>query len=352
MYGSCLANGVSPAKFLEKAGVAGNPALRYGRRMAKPLALTMGEPAGIGPEITLAAYRAAGGKGTPFFVIGDPSLYPGCAEIDAPEDAAAVFARHLPVMKLKLATAAQPGALNAGNSPAVIESIERAVAFAKDGRVGGVVTNPIHKAILKDAGFAHPGHTEFIAHLCGGVTPVMMLAARDLRVVPLTVHIALKDVPAAITPSLIMEKARIAHAALQKDFGLENPRLALAGLNPHAGEGGAFGREDIDVMKPAIETLRGEGIDITGPHSADTLFHEEARARYDVALCGYHDQALIPLKTLDFHGGVNVTLGLPIVRTSPDHGTALDIAGRGLARPDSLIAAVRMAAEMAGKRAA
>lgn len=315
----------------------------------KPLALTMGEPAGIGPEITLAAYRAV--PDVPFFVIGDPALYPGCVEIAAPEEAAQAFQKALPVLPMALKAPHQAGILNPENSPAVIHSIESAVAFAHSERVGGIVTNPIHKAVLKETGFPHPGHTEFIAHLCGGVTPVMMLAAKDLRVVPLTVHIALKDVPAAVTQSLIMEKAHITHKALKNNFGLKNPRLALAGLNPHAGEGGAFGHEDIDIFAPAVAFLRQEGIDITGPHSADTLFHEEARARYDVALCGYHDQALIPLKTIDFHGGVNVTLGLPIVRTSPDHGTALDIAGKGVARAGSLIAAIKMAAGMAARRA-
>lgn len=318
--------------------------------MTKPLALTMGEPAGIGPEITRAAYETLRGDGVPFFVVGDPALYPGCAEIGAPEEASVAFKNKLPVLPLPLAIPALTGTLNVKNAMAVIGSIERAVTFAREGRVGGVVTNPIHKAVLQESGFAHPGHTEFIGHLCDVPTPVMMLAAKDLRVVPLTVHIALKDVPGAVTKDLIVKKARITHAALKKDFGLKNPRLALAGLNPHAGEGGAFGREDMDVMKPAIDALRAEGIAITGPHPADTLFHEEARARYDVALCGYHDQALIPLKTLDFHGGVNVTIGLPIVRTSPDHGTALDIAGKGIARADSLIAAIRMAGDMAARR--
>lgn len=316
-------------------------------RMMKPLALTMGEPAGIGPEITMAAYEVAKGQGLPvFFVIGDPALYECVRVIETPEEAASVFATHLPVLPVTLAANNQAGVLNPANALAVITAIERAVSFAQQGRAHAVVTNPIHKAALQQAAFTYPGHTEFIAHLCGGMTPVMMLAARTLRVVPLTVHMALKDVPATITRDLIIEKARITHAALKNDFGIAQPRIALAGLNPHAGEGGAFGREDIDVMMPAIEFLRGEGIAITGPHSADTLFHEEARAKYDVALCGYHDQALIPLKTIDFHGGVNVTLGLPVIRTSPDHGTALDIAGKGIARADSLIAAIRMAAEI------
>jgi 4-hydroxythreonine-4-phosphate dehydrogenase len=317
--------------------------------MIQPLALTMGDPAGIGPEITMAAWRTSREEDVPpFFVLGDPALYEAVpsVQISAPEEALDIFAKGLPVLPLALAEPVQFGHLNVANSFAVIESIERAVAFARDGLVSGVVTNPIHKAALKEVGFAYPGHTEFIAHLCGGVTPVMMLAAKELRVVPLTIHIALKDVPGALTQELIMEKARITHAAFINQFGMAAPRLVLAGLNPHAGEDGQFGREDIDILVPAIAQLRDEGIDITGPHPADTLFHEEARARYDAALCCYHDQALIPLKTLDFHGGVNVTLGLPIIRTSPDHGTALNIAGQGIARPDSLIAALRLAGRM------
>lgn len=318
--------------------------------MIQPLALTMGDPAGIGPEITMAAWRASREEDVPpFFVLSDPALYEAvpCIEISGPEEAIDVFAEGLPVLPIALAEPVRFGHLNVANSLAVIESIERAVTFARSGLVSGVVTNPIHKAALKEVGFAYPGHTEFIAHLCGDVTPVMMLAAKELRVVPLSIHIALKDVPGAITQALIIQKAHITHAALHDQFGIAAPRLVLAGLNPHAGEDGQFGREDIDILMPAVNALRDEGMDITGPHPADTLFHEEARARYDVALCCYHDQALIPLKTLDFHGGVNVTLGLPIIRTSPDHGTALNIAGQGMARPDSLIAALRLAGRMA-----
>ena len=215
------------------------------------------------------------------------------------------------------------------------------------------MTNPIQKSALYEAGFSHPGHTEFLAELSGsGTIPVMMLANSKLRVVPLTIHIALKDVPTQLTTELIVERCRITHHSLKDAFGVTSPRLAIAGLNPHAGEDGAMGFEEQTIMRPAIEQLRGEGIDVIGPLPADTMFHEEARANYDVALCPYHDQALIPVKTLDFHGGVNVTLGLPFIRTSPDHGTALDIAGKGIARPDSLIAALKMAAEMATKRLA
>jgi 4-hydroxythreonine-4-phosphate dehydrogenase len=215
------------------------------------------------------------------------------------------------------------------------------------------VTNPIQKSALYEAGFSHPGHTEFLAELAGpGTIPVMMLANSKLRVVPLTIHIALRDVPAQLTQELIVERSRITHKSLQTVFGIPAPRLAIAGLNPHAGEDGTMGGEEKTIMAPAIEQLRREGIDVIGPLPADTMFHEEARANYDVALCPYHDQALIPVKTLDFHGGVNVTLGLPFIRTSPDHGTALNIAGKGIARPDSLIAALKMAAEMATKRLA
>jgi len=235
----------------------------------------------------------------------------------------------------------------------VIESITRAVELSKYGAASAVVTNPIQKSALYDAGFKHPGHTEFLAELAGPDTvPVMMLANSKLRVVPLTIHIALSDVPKQLTADLIIKRCRITAVSLQKDFGIGNPRLAVAGLNPHAGEDGAMGSEEQTIMAPAIEALRAEGLNVIGPLPADTMFHEEARANYDVALCPYHDQALIPVKTLDFHGGVNVTLGLPFIRTSPDHGTALNIAGKGIARPDSLIAALKMAAEMATKRLA
>ena len=237
------------------------------------------------------------------------------------------------------------------HAPAVIAAIEEAVALAKSGRASGVVTNPIQKASLTAAGFPHPGHTEFLGELAGmGVPPVMMLACPELRVVPVTVHEALAKAIARLTPAMIIATSRIVDAALKRDFGLASPRLAIAGLNPHAGEAGTMGREEIDIIAPAIAALQAEGIDARGPMPPDTMFTALARPGYDVAICHYHDQALIPIKTIDMAGGVNVTLGLSIIRTSPDHGTALDIAGKGLADPASLIAAIRLAGELAQKR--
>jgi 4-hydroxythreonine-4-phosphate dehydrogenase len=328
-----------------------------------PLALTMGEPAGIGPEITLAAWRAVRAAGPVFFLIGDPALLPGAplAEIATPEDAAAAFPHALPILPLRLAAPATPGRLDVANAPAVIASIEQAVAFAKSGRAGAVVTNPIQKSVLTAAGFPHPGHTEFLGELAGVVPPgarghmqppVMMLACPGLRVVPVTIHLSLKRAAAELTTEAIITQGRIVAAALTRDFGIAAPRLVVAGLNPHAGEDGTMGREDIEIVAPAVAALRDAGIAVRGPLPADTLFTPRARASYDCALCMYHDQALIPVKTLDMDGGVNVTLGLSIVRTSPDHGTALDIAGQGLADPGSLIAALRMAGEMASMRMA
>lgn len=307
-----------------------------------PLALTMGDPAGIGGEITLKAWRALRHTGPVFVAIDDPARL---RAIDAAvplrpvataAEAAGAFAVALPVLP------------EAGGA---VASIERAAALALAGEVGGVVTNPINKSVLYAAGFAYPGHTEFLAALTGGAMPVMMLACPALRVVPVTIHLSLRDALAALTTVLIVDTARITHAALRRDFGIDAPRLALAGVNPHAGEGGALGAEDAAIVAPAVAALRAEGIDATGPWPPDTMFTADARARYDVALGMYHDQVLIPLKTLDMHNGVNVTLGLPIVRTSPDHGTAYDIAGRGIADPSSLIAAIRMAAELAAARA-
>jgi len=314
----------------------------------------MGEPAGIGPEITLAAWRTVRAAGPVFFVVADPALLPGApvARIAAPEEAQAAFAEALPVLPLCLAAPAVPGRLDPRNAPAVIASIEQAVGFAKARRVGGVVTNPIQKSVLTAAGFPHPGHTEFLGELAGtGVPPVMMLACPGLRVVPVTVHLSLARAAATLTTAAIVAQGRVAAAALRRDFGIAAPRLVVAGLNPHAGEDGTMGREDIEVVAPAVAALRAEGIEARGPLPADTLFTPRARATYDCALCMYHDQALIPVKTLDMDGGVNVTLGLSIVRTSPDHGTALDIAGQGRADPGSLIAALRLAGEMAKARA-
>jgi 4-hydroxythreonine-4-phosphate dehydrogenase len=319
-----------------------------------PLALTMGEPAGIGPEITLAVWRAVRAAGPAFFLIADPALLPGSPTtvIESPEQAAAAFPDALPILRLALSAPATAGRLDPRNAPAVIASIEQAVALTKAGRASGVVTNPIQKSVLTAAGFPHPGHTEFLGQLAGtGTTPVMMLACPGLRVVPVTIHMALKRAAAELTTATIVDQGRIVAAALQRDFGLAAPRLVVAGLNPHAGEDGTMGREDIEIVAPAVAALRAEGIAARGPLPADTLFTPRARATYDCALCMYHDQALIPVKTLDMDGGVNVTLGLSIIRTSPDHGTALDIAGKGVADPGSLIAALRMAGGMARARA-
>jgi 4-hydroxythreonine-4-phosphate dehydrogenase len=288
--------------------------------------------------------------------IGDPRHLPkGSAFhlVDAPHQARDVPAGVLPVLAHPFAAENPPGVLVPDNARGVIEVIERAVALAMSGAVGAVCTAPLHKKALKDgAGFAFPGHTEFLAHLAGVERVVMMLASPLLRVVPVTIHIPLSEVATALTPALLEETIHLTHAGLIRDCGLAQPRIAVAGLNPHAGEGGAMGDEEARVIAPVLDRLRAEGMSILGPMSADTMFHARARAGYDVAVCMYHDQALIPIKTLDFDGGVNVTLGLPFIRTSPDHGTACDIAGRGLARPDSLIAALRLARDMALARQA
>lgn len=323
-----------------------------------PLALTLGEPAGIGPEITAAAWTALRAAGPVFFLLGEAAaLPPGLpvAPIAHPAEAASHFARALPLLALPpgrgLAAPVRPGQPNPRNAPAVIAAIEQAVALSRSGAAAGVVTNPIQKSVLTAAGFRHPGHTEFLAELApGGGPPIMLLQAAGLRTVPVTIHESLRSAIARLTPELIIATARATAAGLRRDFGLAAPRLAISGLNPHAGEAGTMGHEDRDIIAPAIAALRGEGIDASGPYPADTMFTPQARASYDVALCMYHDQALIPVKTLDMAGGVNVTLGLSVVRTSPDHGTALDIAGRGLAEPGSLIAALRLAAGLAAHR--
>ncbi len=322
---------------------------------ALPLAVTMGEPAGIAPEITIKAWQDRHKMGLPcFFVIGDPSLYKTAPVkiLDAPSEAQAVFREFLPILPLKNNVRSVSGNPESHNAAAVIESIDRAVGFCVNGLAGAVVTNPIQKSSLQKSGlFDFPGHTEYLAHLADAKNPpVMMLVAKDLRVVPLTIHMPLKDVAGVITQELICDTARTINAALKKDLGIVSPRIAVAGLNPHAGEDGAFGSEEIKVITPAVTRLKREGLAIEGPHSADTLFHPEARSQYDVALCMYHDQALIPLKTLDFHGGVNVTLGLDIIRTSPDHGTALAIAGSGKASHQSLVQAMIFAGDMVKKR--
>jgi 4-hydroxythreonine-4-phosphate dehydrogenase len=325
-----------------------------------PLAVTMGEPAGIGGELSLKAWLARGQGIRPFFAIDDPARLAALAgklgaavpvrEIAAPAEAAAVFATALPVLRVQLKAPVRPGHPDTANAAPTIAAIERATRLAQAGEIAGFATNPIQKKTLQDAGFRHPGHTEFLAELAGGTDVAMMLACPELRVVPVTIHLSLADAVHALTPELIVRAGRIAAAGLTSLFGIARPRLVVAALNPHAGEQGAMGDEETRIIAPAIETLRGEGIDVRGPLPADTLFHPAARATYDAALCMYHDQALIPIKTIDFSGGVNVTLGLPFVRTSPDHGTALDIAGSGRADPASLIAALAMADDMARRR--
>ncbi|MDB5591029.1 4-hydroxythreonine-4-phosphate dehydrogenase PdxA [Enterovirga sp.] len=324
-----------------------------------PLAVTQGDPAGIGPELTLRAWRD-GGREFPFFVLGDPAFLRRLAARlgwsvpvaeATPDSAAALFPHALPVVPIGMEVVAQPGRPDPRSAPATLLSIETAVALTRSGRTAGIVTNPIAKHVLYEAGFRHPGHTEYLAALAAepGVEPphpVMMLWCETLAVVPVTVHLALAEVPGRLTDELICRTARIVAQDLRTRFGVINPRLAVAGLNPHAGEGGAMGREEETVIGPALDRLRREGIDVTGPWPADTLFHGRARSGYDVVLAMYHDQALIPIKTLAFDEAVNVTLGLPFIRTSPDHGTAFDIAGQGIARPDSLLAAIGLAARL------
>ena len=323
--------------------------------MIAPIALTCGEPAGIGPEIAVRAWESLGPR-LPFFWIGDPRHLPRgtpVREIAEPRQAERAALSGLPVLVEEFAGVAVPGDPDPANARGVIDVIARAVRLCEMGEAAAVCTAPIHKKALMDgAGFAFPGHTEYLAHLAGVDRVVMMLASPMLRVVPTTIHIPLAEVPGALTPRLLTDTIRITHRALIRDFGIPAPRLAVSGLNPHAGEGGAMGREEISLIAPVIEALRAEGYAIAGPLPADTMFHPAARARYDAAICMYHDQALIPIKAIDFAGGVNVTLGLPFVRTSPDHGTAFDIAGQGRADPASLIAALEMAAAMAQVRGA
>ncbi|GGE00624.1 4-hydroxythreonine-4-phosphate dehydrogenase [Gemmobacter megaterium] len=318
-----------------------------------PIAVSCGEPAGIGAELAVKA-RAALGAAVPFFWIGDPAhLPPGSrmAEIARPEDALTVPSNRLPVLPLSFAGKAVPGCPDPANAPGVVAAIEQAVRLVQRGQAAAVCTLPIHKKALQDgAGFGFPGHTEFLAHLAGGADVVMCLASDLLRVVPATIHIPLSQVPAALTPAVLDRVIRVTHAGMVRDFGIAAPRIAVAGLNPHAGEGGNMGREELDWIAPLIGRLAAEGLAVFGPLPADTMFHARARDAYDVAVCAYHDQALIPIKTLAFDDGVNVTLGLPFIRTSPDHGTAFDIAGKGVARAASVIAALRMAARMAAAR--
>jgi 4-hydroxythreonine-4-phosphate dehydrogenase len=327
-----------------------------------PLALTIGEPAGIGSDLTLAIWRNRVELDAPaFYLVGDPDFLRGRARalgldvplaVVAPQDASATFARALPVVALGLPVTAAPGKPDATSAPAAVASIRHAVADVIAGRAAAVVTNPVAKNVLYRSGFAEPGHTEFLARLAEEATgrqvhPVMMLWSAELAVVPVTIHLPLRDVVARLTTDLIVETGRIVARDMAGRFRLAHPRIAVAGLNPHAGEDGALGEEDHAIVAPGVKRLRAEGIDAIGPLPADTMFHERARATYDVAMCMYHDQALIPIKTLAFDRAVNVTLGLPFVRTSPDHGTAFDIAGTGKADPSSLLAALALAARLA-----
>ena len=332
---------------------------------ALPLAVTMGEPAGIGGELTLKAWLARRGGGRPFFTIDCPFRLTELAHrlgldvvvrtIEGPAEAAEAFATALPVLPVALVAPIKAGHPDGRNAASTVAAIAAATQLALSGSVGGMVTNPIQKKVLQDAGFAHPGHTEYLAELASEaagrpVEVAMMLACPELRVVPVTIHLSLAHAVKALDSDAIVRAGRIAAAGLTTLFGIVRPRLVVAALNPHAGEEGTMGDEEIRIITPAIETLRRDGIEVRGPAPADTLFHPAARAGYDAALCMYHDQALIPIKTIDFSGGVNVTLGLPFVRTSPDHGTALDIAGTGRADPTSLIAAIDMADDMARRR--
>ncbi|MGK6312763.1 4-hydroxythreonine-4-phosphate dehydrogenase PdxA [Neorhizobium sp. DT-125] len=337
------------------------------RPLDRPLALTQGDPAGIGPDITIAAWAARDRYALPpFLFLGDPAVLKSRAAligIDVPireaeaENAVSVFADALPVLPVPAGVEVAVGEPHVATARGTIGAIEKAVSLCFEGKAAGTVTNPIAKSILYQAGFGFPGHTEFLADLAEKATgrrirPVMMLAGPKLRAIPVTIHIPLKDVPAALTEELIAETCRIAHHDLKTRFGIEKPRLAVAGLNPHAGEDGAIGREDQDIIHPAVFKLRAEGIHVFGPLPADTMFHDEARARYDAAICMYHDQALIPAKALGFDTSVNVTLGLPFIRTSPDHGTAFGIAGQGIARETSLVEAIRLAGALASRATA
>ncbi|HAV09657.1 MAG TPA: 4-hydroxythreonine-4-phosphate dehydrogenase PdxA [Rhodobacteraceae bacterium] len=319
-----------------------------------PIALTCGEPAGVGVEIAAKLWHRRA-ECPPFFLIGDPRHLPAGTPhrvIAHPTEAAAALPHGLPVLDHPFDGARVPGLPQPAHAAQIIAVIARAVALTQSGAASALCTLPIHKKALKDgAGFAFPGHTEYLAHLAGQRDVVMMLACADLRVVPTTIHIPLAEVPRALTPELLTTTITLTHAALIRDFGISAPRLAIAGLNPHAGEGGAIGTEELSFIVPLIAKLAATGMNITGPLPADTMFHPAARARYDAAICMYHDQALIPIKTIDFAGGVNVTLGLPFRRTSPDHGTAFDIAGTGRADETSTLNALQMAAQMSAYRA-
>lgn len=324
--------------------------------MIRPIALTSGDPSGVGLELTGQAWKHLKNE-MPFFLIADPAHVAAVTdvsikEISTPSDAPTVFQDSLPILPLPFAAQPTLGVEQPENAKHIIQSIEMAVDFVKLGQASAICTNPINKKVLKDgAAFRFPGHTEFLAHLGKVNTSVMMLTAPELRAVPVTIHIALSEVLNALTDELIEETLRITHHALLRDFGLSDPVIAVAGLNPHAGEGGTMGSEEIDRIIPLLDRLRTSGMSLLGPMPADTMFHPSAREKYDAAVCMYHDQALIPLKTLNFSAGVNTTLGLPFIRTSPDHGTAFNIAGMNIADPTSLIESIKQADQMARNRA-
>tara|TARA_Y100001960_G_C14735021_1_gene859780 strand:+ start:176 stop:1210 length:1035 start_codon:yes stop_codon:yes gene_type:complete len=330
-------------------------------KTALPIAVTMGEPAGIGGELVLKCWSSRRANAVrPFYVVDDPNRISSLAirlgmdvpirVIQSPSQAISRFSTELPVMKIDLPIEVDPGVPNYANSEAVIKSISTAVTAAQTGEAAAVVTNPVNKATLIQSKFPHPAHTEFLGALAQVDTPVMMLASRDLRVVPVTRHLSLRDAIDALTIDSITHACRISHQALISDFGIENPRLIVAALNPHAGEDGQLGHEEKLIIKPAVAELRYGGMEVRGPLAADSIFHAIARKTYDAAICMYHDQALIPLKTTDFSGGVNVTLGLPFVRTSPDHGTAFEIAGKGIADETSMLAAISLASQISDRR--
>ncbi|MGB0681773.1 MAG: 4-hydroxythreonine-4-phosphate dehydrogenase PdxA [Magnetovibrionaceae bacterium] len=325
-----------------------------------PFALTMGDPAGIGGEIAVRAWKALRGSDATFFSIDDPDRLAALGEavkvpvqvIASPQDAPLVFDAALPVLEQPLKQKVKPGKPNVAAGRTVLKSIKRAVELAMAEEAAGVITNPINKSVLYEGGFKYPGHTELLGHMAGNVPTAMLLSGPSLRVVPVTVHQSLRAALDSLTTEAIVETGLIAAEDLRRRFRVKKPRIAVAGLNPHAGEDGSLGREEIEIVAPAVEALKDKGVDAFGPVPPDALFTPQARQGYDLALCLYHDQALIPLKALDFDQAVNVTLGLPFIRTSPDHGTAYDIAGTGKARPDSLVAAIRMAQDMAFGRGA
>ena len=327
--------------------------------MDRPLAVALGDPAGIGPEVIAKSWEGRHAEAVPpFLAVGSVSavraVWDGpIAEVDGPEAAMAEYDGALPILRVKSDTQVVPGKPDLEGARNCLDALEFAVGLTRSGAASGLVTGPVSKVQLYAIGFVHPGQTEFVAERCGVSAELfaMMLAGPTLRVVPVTTHVPLRDVPALLSVDTIVAKGRAAIRGLQRQFGIADPHLAVAGLNPHAGEGGALGREEVDLIIPAIERLREEGYQVSGPHPPDIMFHERRRRSYDAALCMYHDQALIPLKTLHFDEGINLTLGLPIVRTSPDHGTAFDIAGRGLADPRAMIAAIRTAAECAARLA-